>query len=153
MAEPQTMFEQIILSQLNLIIQNQFIMNQNAQELIESLNQLNAKSEKISGEVKSLHEIISHAPATAADVTDAEWSQIKQLTANLFTSVTAIDALTDDVVSAPPVEVPAPPVETPSVPVDQIPPVETPPVEAPTTPVEEFPAPVVVNPSSTEPML
>ena len=117
MAEPKTMFEQIILSQLNLIIQNQFIMNQNAQDLIESLNQLNAKSEKISGEVKSLHEIISHGPATAADVTDAQWAEIKQKTAALFTSVTAIDDLTQDTATAP-VDVPSVPVDVPAAPAE-----------------------------------
>ena len=114
----QTMFEQIVLSQLNLLIQNQFIMNQNAADLIESLNQLNAKTEKISNEVKGLHEIISHGPATAADVTDAQWAEIKQKTAALFSSVTAIDDLTQDTSA-----VPAVPVDVPAVPVDQTPPV------------------------------
>ena len=114
----QTMFEQIVLSQLNLLIQNQFIMNQNAADLIESLNQLNAKTEKISNEVKGLHEIISHGPATAADVTDAQWAEIKQKTAALFSSVTAIDDLTQDTSA-----VPAVPVDVPAVPVDQAPPV------------------------------
>ena len=114
----QTMFEQIVLSQLNLLIQNQFIMNQNAADLIESLNQLNAKTEKISNEVKGLHEIISHGPATAADVTDAQWAEIKQKTAALFSSVTAIDDLTQDTSAAPAV-----PVDVPAVPVDQAPPV------------------------------
>ena len=146
MAEPQTMFEQIILTQLNLIIQNQVTMDQHILELNAIADANAAKVEKIFTEVKKLAAEIKSAPDSHVDITEDQWAGIKKKFSDLGSNLDAIDALSPDVTTG---ETPATgTTTTPDSPASETPATSTPASETPATSTDTSTS----EPASTDPL-